>query len=132
MKKTILIVIFGIIAVGLGWLALLAVCIYPLFYWPLSETKDLVKIESPDHQYVAAAYHVIGGATVADSTIVVLYTKGRNPFDRTNGAVLIADNLAPFQISWAQNRLLTVKCSMDRTYSKKTSWRDVSVQYIGE
>jgi len=131
MKKILLIMVLAA-AIVIGLSALVAGGGWIFFSYlakSQSEIKDLVEIESYDHQYVAAGYHVIGGATVADMTIVVVRPKESSLFDGTGAPVLIADNLSPFQILWTQNRMLEVKCSLDSTYSQKSSWRDVTVLY---
>jgi len=137
LKKTILIIFFGIIAAVIAVLALLprdtgvALEFVVLnYFFPMYETKDLVNVESPDHQYVATGYHVFGGATVHDSTIVVVHAQGQSYTDRTNEPVLIADNIKKFNLIWSKNRLLVVECSLDNTYSKKSIWKDVTVQYV--
>lgn len=131
--------IFGIIVILIGVFALLprdtsmALELDLLNYFVgMNETKDLVNVESPDHQYVATGYHVFGGATSQDSTIVVVHAQGESYTDRTNEPVLIADNIKPFNLTWPQNRLLVVECSLDNTYSKKSIWKDVTVQYVGK
>jgi hypothetical protein len=134
MKKTILLVllviavIWTILTVGRPVL-LNGEFVALNYFFPMSETKDLVNIESPDHRLVATGYHVIGRATVADSTIVIVHAKNESYLDQKNDPVLIADNLDSFHLSWAQNRLLVVKCSLDNIYAKKSSWHDVTVQY---
>ena len=129
--KKLLSLFLVLTATLLGLFLLLA-----LGYWlffrlaPMSEITDRVDLESPDHRYVATAYHVLGSATVENSTIVVIHAKGQSWDDRTNQPVLIADNLKPFHLSWDQNRLLVVQCSLDYRYSQKWSWNDVTVQYV--
>ena len=106
--------------------------LWHIIYQSQNEVQDRIEVESPDHRYVATGYHVLGGATVANMTIVVIRPKGITTSHDSDDSVLIADNIAPFQISWTSPRLITVKCSSDRVYSKMTSWHDVKVQFVDE
>ena len=129
--------IFGIVATLIGVWAFLprdtgAALEFSVldYFFPMNETKDLINVESPDHQYVATGYHVIGGAISDDSTIVVIHARAQSYTDRTNEPVLIADNIKPFNLTWPQGRLLVVECSLDNAYAKKSIWKDVTVQYV--
>jgi hypothetical protein len=129
-RKAIYSILYGAALTAIGIAVLLVGGYWLLVYFaPMSEIKDRSDVESPDHRYVATGYHIIGGATVSDSTIIVVHEKGQSYADRTNEPVLIADNLEPFSMKWESSRSLVVKCSLSNTYSKLTSWKDLTVEY---
>jgi hypothetical protein len=128
-----------LIFIGLLVLVGLACVVTPFLIWPPGQVLGMYKIEdrieaaSPDGKYVASGYHVWGGATVQNSTIIEIRPKA-GWFNQKSEAQLIVDMTQPgdnpFGISWADNNDLVVTYTAGSTYIQKPKWKDVNIKYI--
>ena len=101
-------------------------------YLSYNRYEDQIEVTSPDSRYIAAGYHIIGGATTTDSTIVLIRSKGE-PLDYDKNSLLfIVDNLGSFHLLWENSNELIVKYTRGPVYAQKFRWKDICVRYIAE
>lgn len=131
MKIKFILLVLSILIVAAVWLG-------PYLFWDFidylgsSQYEDQVEMASPDGRYVAYGYHVIGGATVSDSTFVMIRTKGEALDYKKNDLLFVVDDLGPFKLIWKNNTELLIKYTPGPIYMQTFSWKDVSVKYISE
>ena len=122
-----------ILGSGILLLAVLLVSSVAIFFYifPYNIYTDSVEVVSPDKRYVAIGFHVIGGATTRNSTIIQL--RSNNFFGGTKIPVFIVDMIHPdnpFNISWVKKNELVVTYTPGSIYIQKFSWKDVTIKYI--
>jgi hypothetical protein len=123
----------GLLILGLrvsfSVLALAALLLGFLFFerGEMSQIRDTVAVKSPDNRYIATGFHVIGSATVHNSTVIQIRT---NAFLRKGDPVFIVDDLGAFNISWARKDELTVTYTTGPIYLQNFDWHGITIKYI--
>ena len=124
--------VFILFGSGLFILSVLFIAaLYPLSQG-MSEIADRVDVTSPDGRYVASGYHVWGGATVSDSTIVEMRPNGwlvpKAEYVLSVDMTKPGNN--PFSISWMNGNHLDVKYTAGTICKKSNQWKDVTISFV--
>jgi hypothetical protein len=101
-------------------------------YLSYNKYEDQIEVASPDSRYIAAGYHIVGGATTTDSTVVLIRSKDELLDYDKNSLLFIVDNLGPFHLFWKNNNVLIIKYTPGPIYTQEFRWKDVGIRYIAQ
>lgn len=117
------------------WVIALGLVIYlGLIISPLDFVKDLLVSQqgSPDGAYMAAVVNRCGGATVSDTTVVVIGSKSSMHDTRHAQILFEMDGIKKISLNWTGTNQLTIHHEDGEVFQQLPTWRHVVITYANQ
>jgi len=117
------------------WVIALAIVIYLGFIFsPLDFVQDQIVFQqgSSDGAYMVAVVNRCGGATVRDTTVVVIGSKNSMHDTRHAQVLFEIDGIKKISLDWTGINQLTIHHEDGEVYQQLPTWHNVALRYVNQ